>query len=64
MRIEVNCSQCGGNRFTLEKAQRDASPIQCADCGHEVGTLGDLKERVAEQVIAGSSRQSGAPSCA
>ena len=52
MRIELNCIKCGGNRFTLDQAHSDSSNVRCQDCGHEIGTLAELKERVAEEVVA------------
>jgi uncharacterized Zn finger protein len=57
MRIELNCAVCGGNRFLLEAATSDSSPVDCAECGHEIGTLAQLKERVAEEVVARSSEK-------
>jgi hypothetical protein len=51
MRIEMNCSECCGNRFTLVTAQADCSEVRYRDCGHAISTLADLKERVAEEVV-------------
>lgn len=51
MKIELNCASCGSNNFELGGAQTDDCVITCADCGHEVGTLGELKQRLAEEVI-------------
>jgi DNA-directed RNA polymerase subunit RPC12/RpoP len=51
--IELSCSQCGSNRFTLAKAARDESEVSCEDCGHRVGTLGELKQAVADRVLGG-----------
>ena len=47
MRIELNCAECGRNRFTIVKAMGDHEAVYCSDCGHEIGTMADLKERVA-----------------
>ena len=52
MRIELSCPTCGGNNFSLDDAATDESVVSCADCGRVVGTLGDLKDRVARQVLA------------
>jgi uncharacterized Zn finger protein len=51
MRIEINCARCGNNRFSLQGEQRDDATIYCGDCGHHIGTLAQLKDRVAAEVI-------------
>lgn len=51
MRIDLACAACGKNRFSLEQAENDACVIHCEDCGHEVGTLGELKQQVALAVL-------------
>lgn len=61
MNIELNCKICGNNRFSFSEAQTDEAPVRCADCGHEVGTLGSLKTLVEEAVMA-SVRQTKHPS--
>jgi uncharacterized Zn finger protein len=57
MRIDLSCAECGKNRFSLTEAQNDACMIRCEDCGHEVGTLGELKRHFAAAV----TRQSAIP---
>ena len=51
MRIELACAECGSNRFSIDDAEHDTSRIYCKDCGHEIGTLGELKARIADEVI-------------
>ncbi len=51
MRIELSCSACGQNRFSFPEGTGDDAIVTCADCGRPVGTLGQLKERVAETVL-------------
>lgn len=51
MRIELNCAACGGNNFELGDAQTDACRVACAECGHVIGTMGELKQRMAEEVV-------------
>lgn len=46
MRIELSCSACGGNRFGFPHDAQDDSVVVCEECGHNVGTLGALKDRV------------------
>jgi hypothetical protein len=51
MHISLSCRACGGNSFTIEDARDDSSTIRCRDCDHVVGTLGQVKARVARQVL-------------
>lgn len=59
MRIELTCSECGGSRFTLDGDVADTSHIKCKDCGHEIGTMGDLKRMVATEALLRSSHAVG-----
>jgi len=52
MKIELNCAECGENRFALDAAVTDACAVRCFECGHEVGTMGELKNMMALAVIA------------
>lgn len=56
MKIELNCTTCGGNRFSLDSALTDESVIHCQDCGSETGTMGQLKKRVETEVLGRSLR--------
>jgi DNA-directed RNA polymerase subunit RPC12/RpoP len=51
MRIELKCAECGKNSFNLGRGVEDDSRIRCNFCGHEIGTMAELKQRVAEQVL-------------
>ena len=51
MRIEINCAVCGQNRFTIIEAMDDDSAVRCSDCGHRIGTMAELKERIAAEVM-------------
>lgn len=51
MRIELNCAVCGKNSFNLGHGAADDSVIRCNACGHEIGTMAELKQRVAEEVL-------------
>lgn len=51
MRIELNCAVCGENRFSLDGEVEDETIIRCNECGHEIGTMADLKEKVADEVL-------------
>jgi uncharacterized Zn finger protein len=55
MRIELNCAVCGQNRFTIIQSVKDDAMVRCSDCGHEIGTMEELKERVAAEVLRRSS---------
>ena len=51
MRIELNCAKCGQNSFTIIRGMGDDAMVTCSDCGHKIGTMGELKERVASEVM-------------
>lgn len=51
MKIELNCAVCGGNNFELSDAATDDASVACADCGHIIGTMGQLKAKLAEEVL-------------
>ena len=51
MRIELNCAECGQNHFTIIRGMDDDAVVRCSECGHKVGTMGQLKERVAAEVM-------------
>ena len=51
MRIELNCAECGQNRFTIIRNMGDEEVVTCSDCGHNIGTMSELKERVAAEVL-------------
>lgn len=48
----MNCAVCGENHFTiLEGLDDDAADVNCSECGHYIGTMGELKQRVAAEVL-------------
>lgn len=51
MRIELNCAECGRNRFTITRGMEDDAAVSCSECGHLIGTMGELKQRVAAEVM-------------
>jgi hypothetical protein len=51
MRIDLACSGCGKNRFALDGEIADATEVHCETCGQPIGTMAELKERVAEAVL-------------
>jgi uncharacterized Zn finger protein len=55
VRIELNCRQCGSNKFALGRQLSDEAVVRCLNCGHVIGTMGELKERVAAEVLKRSS---------
>jgi hypothetical protein len=52
MKVELACGECGGNDFAIDEARSDSCQVHCGDCGHRIGTLAELKERVAQTVLA------------
>ena len=55
MHIDLKCAVCGGNNFRIDEAENDLSAIDCYDCGHEVGTWGQIKVRILD-VMTGRGR--------
>jgi DNA-directed RNA polymerase subunit RPC12/RpoP len=51
MRIELTCAECGKNSFNLGHGTEDDSVIRCQACGHVIGTLAELKEQLAAEVL-------------
>lgn len=51
MRIELNCAECSSNHFNLDEGVTDRAVVYCRDCGHRIGTIEDLKARVAAEVL-------------
>jgi uncharacterized Zn finger protein len=51
MRIELNCGQCGQNRFDIVEDHADHVHVHCAECRHDMGTMAELKERLAAEVL-------------
>lgn len=51
MKIELNCAKCGQNHFNLADGFADHAVVTCNDCGHRVGTMAEVKERVAAEVL-------------
>ena len=60
MRIELNCAECGGNRFSLDQGMSDRSLVICEECGREIGTMARLKAQVAAQVMKHSAEAADA----
>lgn len=62
MRIELNCAVCGKNSFNLAHGGADDSAICCNGCGHEIGTMAELKQRVAKEVLRHAENRESAQS--
>jgi hypothetical protein len=60
MRIELQCPECFGNRFSLDQGMSDRSLVICEDCGCEFGTMAKLKAQVAEEVMKRSAETADA----
>jgi len=48
--VELNCDDCGGDRFSYPVSVQDSASIQCMDCGRSMGSFEELKERIAADV--------------
>jgi ribosomal protein S27E len=53
MTIDLSCEACGSNRILFNHAASDADEVTCAACGIRVGTFGELKQRVTDQLARG-----------
>ena len=62
VRIELACAECGKNSFDLGHGPDDDSVICCNACGHRIGTMRELKERVAGEVLKRAARRDNLPS--
>ena len=51
MKFNLTCSRCGDNRFAFPVNGTDTSSVMCEECGHDCGTLGEIKARVEEAVL-------------
>ena len=51
MRIELKCAGCGGNNFKLGDELEENAQVTCDDCGHEIGSMAQLKEQLADEVM-------------
>jgi ribosomal protein S27E len=51
--IDLSCPACGSNRIAFNQAVSDACEILCEDCGGRIGTYGELKRSVTEQLARG-----------
>lgn len=56
LKIDLSCGECGSNRLDIPAQANDDSPVVCEECGHALGTLGDVKSRVEEAVLRGARR--------
>ena len=62
MRYELNCAVCGENSFTIIRGMDDDAVVSCSECGHRIGTMGELKERLAAEVMRRASEGKNSPS--
>jgi hypothetical protein len=51
LRIDLSCGQCGSNRLDIPAQASDERPVVCGECGHALGSLGELKTRVEQAVL-------------
>lgn len=53
MRIDLTCANCQQNRFNYPPDDDDAAMVTCGDCGFALGSVGALKQAVANAVLNG-----------
>lgn len=51
MEIKLSCDVCNSSRFILDSGMGDDALIACDDCGHEMGTLGELKDALGREIL-------------
>lgn len=56
LKIDLSCGACGSNRIDIPAQAQDDGPVLCGDCGHRLGSLGDLKSQVERAVLRGTHR--------
>lgn len=57
LRIDLSCGECGSNRLDIPAQAGDHSPVVCEECGHALGSLGEVKNRVEQAVLRGVMRR-------
>lgn len=56
MKIELSCSKCGSSHFDYPFELTDDAPISCAQCGHGIGTVAELQQKLVRE-LAGSKAE-------
>ncbi len=54
--IDIRCDNCRGSSVSIPLHGGDETPVDCEDCGAQLGTLADLKTQVSLHVL-GRKRQ-------
>ena len=49
--IELRCDNCRGTNISIPLYGGDDSPVDCEDCGAELGTLADIKTMLSLHVL-------------
>ena len=49
--IELRCDNCRGSSISIPLYGGDDSPVDCEDCGADLGTLADIKATLSLQVL-------------
>ena len=49
--IERRCDNCRGTSISNPLDGGDDSPVDCEDCGADLGTLGDIKTLLSLQML-------------
>jgi hypothetical protein len=56
VKIELNCGKCGSNRFDYPIKLTDETMILCAECGHTIGTVVQLQQKLIDELERRSAR--------
>jgi DNA-directed RNA polymerase subunit RPC12/RpoP len=57
--IDLTCGECGSNRLDIPAQADDDRAVVCEECGHALGTLAEVKSRVARAVLGGGAGERG-----
>jgi len=50
MKIDLSCAMCGGSLFIYPVRFSGSSVINCASCGHDVGTVAEVQQKFMEEL--------------
>lgn len=53
--VEIHCAGCGSANYSLPDGAGDDAAVLCNDCGRRLGSIGDLKAEMMEQLLSHSA---------
>ena len=49
--IDIRCDNCRGTHLSIPLHGGEETPVDCEDCGAQLGTLADLKTQVSLHLL-------------